>query len=221
MRVYPGVDSALVLALVKKAQEKENSPIKNIYPLLLPSNVGVTLQNSATQRGVEICNYLGLRPIVIEMSSIVETIKENVEKESLLETDPWAIGQLVSYARTPVLYYMTSLITANSGSSVICGTTNLDEGAYLGYVGKASDGMVDLQLITDLHKSEVFEVSRLLSVPESILNATPTGDMYDSRCDQDVFGAPYDFVEDNKHNFSNLMKNDDEKLRSNVRRLKR
>jgi hypothetical protein len=31
----------------------------------------------------------------------------------------------------------------------------------------------------------------------------------------------FSLIEDNKHNFSNLMKNDDEKLRSNVRRLKR
>ena len=27
------------------------------------------------------------------------------------------------------------------------------------------------------------------------MKATPTGDMFDGRCDEEVFGAPYDFVE--------------------------
>ncbi len=193
--VSGGIDSALVLSLVKKAQEIENSPIKNIYPVLLPSSEGVSFQSEATERGREVCSVFDLEPIVVEMSPIVESIRKGLESQSSIKTDEWAVGQLVSYARTPVLYYMTSLISANDGSGILCGTTNMDEGAYLGYVGKASDGMVDVQLISDLHKSEVYKVSKALGVPDSIMNTKPSGDMYDARYDEDVFGAPYDFVE--------------------------
>lgn len=193
--VSGGIDSALVLSLVKKAQETSSSPIKTIYPVLLPSNIGVSFQDEATERGGEVCGALGLSPIVVEMSPIVESIRQGLESQSSLKTDDWAVGQLVSYARTPVLYYMTSLISANNGSGILCGTTNMDEGSYLGYVGKASDGMVDVQIISDLHKSEVYKVSQELNIPESIINTKPSGDMYDSRFDEDVFGAPYDFVE--------------------------
>ena len=193
--VSGGIDSALVLSLVKKAQESSISPIKTIYPVLLPSSEGVSFQDEATARGRKICESLGLSPIVVEMSPIVESIRQGLESQTPIKTDDWAVGQLVSYARTPVLYYMTSLISANNGSGILCGTTNMDEGAYLGYVGKASDGMVDVQLISDLHKSEVYKVSKALNVPDSIMSTKPSGDMYDSRFDEDVFGAPYDFVE--------------------------
>ena len=62
-------------------------------------------------------------------------------------------------------------------------------------MGKASDGMVDIQLISDIHKSEVYAVARELNIPESLINVTPSGDMYDNRTDETVFGASYDFVE--------------------------
>jgi hypothetical protein len=107
----------------------------------------------------------------------------------------WAEGQLVSYVRTPALYYATSLLTEQGHSAIVVGTTNRDEGAYLGYFGKASDGMVDVQLISDLHKSEVVKTAQALGLPETIIKAIPSGDMYDGRTDEAVFGAPYDFVE--------------------------
>ena len=46
-----------------------------------------------------------------------------------------------------------------------------------------------------LHKSEVFTVGRALNVPESILRAAPTADLWDGQEDEDELGFPYDFVE--------------------------
>ncbi len=109
--------------------------------------------------------------------------------------EPWASGQLVSYARTPALYYITSLLTQQGHAAVLLGTTNRDEGGYLGFIGRASDAMVGVQVLSDLHKSEVYAVAKSLGAPESVLQATPTGDIYDGRADEEVFGAPYDFVE--------------------------
>ena len=34
-----------------------------------------------------------------------------------------------------------------------------------------------------------------MGIPESIMQVTPNGDMYDGRIDTEVFGAPYDIVE--------------------------
>jgi NAD+ synthase (glutamine-hydrolysing) len=55
--------------------------------------------------------------------------------------------------------------------------------------------MVDLQMISDLHKSEVRHLAEHLAVPASVSEVVPSGDMYDGRADEQVFGAPYDFVE--------------------------
>ncbi len=195
--VSGGIDSAIVLAIVDYASKLEGSPIKKIVPLLLPiiKSVGVTNQDKATERGEELCQKLGLPAYVIDLSKINTLIRTTLEGTISIEGKPWAIGQLGPYSRTPILYYTTSLLCQEGLNAVVCGTTNRDEGTYLGYIGKASDGMVDLQIISDLHKSEVYKVAKELNVPKSIIEVSPSGDMYDNRTDEMVFGAPYDFVE--------------------------
>lgn len=69
------------------------------------------------------------------------------------------------------------------------------ENIYIGYVGKASDGMVDLQLISDLHKSEVYQVAEYLDVPEDIKRSIPQGEMYHGAVDEQIFGCTYDAIE--------------------------
>ncbi|OGO86843.1 MAG: NAD(+) synthase [Clostridiales bacterium GWE2_32_10] len=195
--VSGGIDSAVVLAIVTNASRSKNSPIKKIIPLLLPilKSSGVTNQNEATNRGIELCERLGLKPLIVDLTKVNDEIRTSLEGVLEIDGKEWAIGQLGPYSRTPVLYYTTSLLNQEGYSAIVCGTTNKDEGAYLGYVGKASDGMVDLQIISDIHKSEVYQVASEIGIPESIIEVVPNGDMYDNRTDETVFGAPYDFVE--------------------------
>ena len=212
-----GIDSAVVLGIVKKASEQTNSPIKKIMPMLLPilKSTGVTNQNEATNRGKELCEKLDLKPYIIDLTSVNNEIRKSLEPVIEIKGEDWAIGQLGPYSRTPVLYYTTSLLNQEGFGAIICGTTNKDEGAYLGYVGKASDGMVDVQVISDIHKSEVYQVARELGIPESIIEAIPSGDMYDSRTDETVFGASYDFVE-LYLNYLNMEDSEKEKLISSL-----
>lgn len=192
-----GIDSAVVLGLLKRSSVMYNSPIKNIVAVCLPAyaNDGVTNQNTATERGIELCNKLDIRCNILDINIAASIIRNDLERSCSIKMDSWAFGQLVPYTRTPYLYGATALMTANGNKAILVGTTNRDEGAYLGYVGKASDGLVDVQLISDIHKSEVYMVAEILGIPQSIIDITPTGDMYDERVDTDVFGAPYDFVE--------------------------
>jgi NAD+ synthetase len=136
----------------------------------------------------------------VNMSAITQPLITEVELYAQVgfpreEKEDWCRGQVTSYARTAVYYYATSVLAANGTPGLVIGTTNLSEGGYLGYFGKASDGMVDLQLISDIYKSEVYDVARFLGVPEEVLIRAPTGDMFDATTDEVVFGAPYDFVE--------------------------
>lgn len=196
--VSGGIDSAVALALVKRASEVEGSSIKKIAPLMLPafSFEGATGQENATNQGVELCHKLGLEPhIFTKLTTLSEMITAELERILHLDSSEWARGQLVAYTRTPVLYNTASILTDTGNPALVIGTTNLSEGGFLGYVGKASDGMVDLQIISDLYKSEVYAAAAYLEIPESIMTATPTGDMYDGREDVQVFGASYDFVE--------------------------
>lgn len=194
--VSGGIDSAVVLGIVNYASQLPNSPIKKIIPVTLPvESIGAVGQSRAAQRAQELCTSWNLKPYTIALKSAFDELRNLVDSELEIKGEGWAQGQLVSYLRTPTLYYINSLMSQQGYGSVICGTTNKSEGAYLGYVGKASDGMVDLQLISDLYKSEVYSLAAELQVIDSIMEVTPSGDMYDSRVDEEVFGTSYDFVE--------------------------
>lgn len=198
--VSGGLDSAAVLGLVARAQQEPNSPIERIVAVTMPDygNIGVTGQVVAKNLAFQVCEAFDVEPICLDISNITETIKGAVEQavgEPCEDKTYWCWGQATSYARTPTYYYITSVLAAQGQPGLVVGTTNLSEGGYLGYFGKASDGMVDLQLISDLFKSEVLEIGRVLGVPKEVLERAPTGDMFDATTDEVVFGAPYDFVE--------------------------
>lgn len=195
--VSGGIDSAVTLALLCKAAKEENSPIKRIVAVLMPLFVpeGATQQDMALQRGLEVAQAYGVECITIDLSQSHVRMKNTIDSAVGIQGRAWAAGQLVSYIRTPALYYLTSLLTQEGFPCIVCGTTNRDEGSYIGYFGKASDGMVDVQLISDLHKSEVYAIAELLDVPKNIMEAIPKGDVYDGRTDEQLIGAPYNFIE--------------------------
>ena len=187
--VSGGVDSAVVAALCDYYARKHG---KKLHLVTIPEtdNRGVTRQEETTQLAEELAGVLGVGLTVLPLDSIVA---EGARLCGL--GSAWAVGQTVSYFRTALAYsYITSLWAAGE-RALLAGTTNLDEGAYIGYVGKASDGMVDLQLISDLHKSEVYMVAEYLGVPTNITSSIPQGDMYHGAVDEQIFGCTYDAIE--------------------------
>jgi NAD+ synthase (glutamine-hydrolysing) len=54
------------------------------------------------------------------------------------------------------------------------------------YFCKAGDGVVDVAIISDLHKSEVFAVGREIGVPQEILYAAPSADLWEGQEDEQV-----------------------------------
>ena len=100
-----------------------------------------------------------------------------------------------SYMRTPINYYCAQLLTQSGYPAVVIGTGNMDEDGYLAYFCKAGDGVVDVQLISDLHKSEVFKTAEYLGVPMSIIKAKPSADLWEGQEDEKELGFTYDFIE--------------------------
>ena len=186
-----GVDSALVAAMLKSMSDELGT--FKVYGITSPSiGFAVRNQDRALVYAKKQASKLNI-PLKIVNIGEISSIMDNEFGE--FNSSDWAKGQLVPYMRTPLNYYYSTLLNDTLGRTVICGTTNRDEGAYLGYVGKASDYIVDIQLISDLHKSEVYKLAKHLGVIDEILNVEPDGDMYDGRTDVEVFGTPYDFVE--------------------------
>ena len=88
----------------------------------------------------------------------------------MLISNDYSKGQLRSYMRTPINYYLAQTLSEQGYPAIVMGTGNMDEDGYLAYFCKYWDGAVDVQLILDLHKSEVFKVGKYLSIPKNILN---------------------------------------------------
>ena len=53
----------------------------------------------------------------------------------------------------------------------------------------------DIQIISDLHKSEVYQVAKYYNVLPDIINRTPKGDVHDGKTDEEMIGTSYDMVE--------------------------
>jgi len=185
--VSGGVDSAVTLALLKHAQRQQGSPIKRVIGIAQPIHSTAKIQD----RAYELCKSLESECVTIDQTSLHTQICEIVQKNTGLKGTPFADGQLRSYMRTPVNFYVAQLL----GKCIVLGTGNLDEDGYLLYFCKAGDGVADVQLIADIHKSEVFLVGHHLKVPKSILIAAPSADLWDGQTDEDEMGVTYDFVE--------------------------
>lgn len=191
--VSGGIDSAVAYGL--SALLLKRGIIKRLVGVSLPVySSAATNQEAAASRGSAVVDVFGGEFYEVPLAPSLDVLAGALEAALPVE-DEWARGQLASYVRTPAIYYTTSLLTAQGYRPVVMGTTNRDEGAYIGYFGKASDGMVDVQILSDMPKSRVRAVAKALGVPDTVLRVAPSGDMYDGRLDEQVFGAPYDFVE--------------------------
>ena len=197
--VSGGIDSAVTVGLLARAAAAPGSPLRRIVAALVPiDSPGATGQGRALDRARLVVDAVG-GPTVeaweVPFADVQHEAVRSLAKGSGLVVDDWAAGQLLSVLRTPALYGAAALLQANGHRSVVVGTTNRDEGAYVGFFGKASDAMVDLQPIADLHKSEVRALAALLDVPAEVVDAAPSGDVWDGRTDAELIGAPYDDVE--------------------------
>lgn len=195
-----GVDSAVVYRLLRYASLEANSPIKRITGVLMPIHCpGTTGQSDALRRGLKVVEIDDVMNYYVD--DLTEACKSYVDNVNHQEpdldkhADKWSIGQLASIVRTPNLYFRAALLQQQGFKSIVVGTTNRDEGSYIGFFGKASDAMVDLQPIADIHKSEVYQVATALGVHESIINEKPRGDVWDNKVDEEMIGAPYWFLE--------------------------
>jgi len=146
-------------------------------------------------RARETATEFGIELIVVDQTKLHDELVNLIDTATGITGTPFSKGQMRSYQRTPVGYYVAQLFSQQGHPCVVMGTGNQDEDGYLCYFCKAGDGVVDIQLIADLHKYEVFQVGKALGVPSSTLEAAPSADLWADQTDEDELGFTYDFVE--------------------------
>lgn len=194
-----GVDSAVVGAMLAHFMKDPSFPIRKVVAIVAPIRTeGATNQDVARERALRVCQALGLESWVVDLTNTQRQYEQAMRltpSTAMGDKRVWADGQILSITRTPIFYGVAAHLQAMGFRSVVAGTTNRSEGSYIGFYGKASDGMCDIQIISDLWKSQVYEVARFLGVPQEVIEETPRGDVWDGRVDEEMIGAPYPFLE--------------------------
>ena len=102
-----------------------------------------------------------------------------------------AASSIKHRVRMTMLYYY-----AEKNNFCVVGTTNKSE-FLQGYFVKYGDGGTDIEPLTNLYKSQIYQIGQFLEIPDEILNNDPSPDIWSfSTSDEEFFySVPYHIVD--------------------------
>ena len=174
-----GIDSALTAKLCVDALGKENVYCVNL-PCKSNPNDEVDAKLVADWLGLPM-RRIDLGPAFEQMAITMDEPVENGQPSAKTLT----LANMKSRLRMIALYAI-----ANEHNLLVAGTTNKSE-VLLGYATKYGDGGVDIEPIQDFLKTEVWEMSSMLGVPQKIIDRIPTAGLWDGQTDESELGMSY------------------------------
>lgn len=171
-----GIDSALTAALTVKALGKDK-----VLGIHMPES-GLT-PSTDSEDAKTLADWLGIEFQTIDISEIILAFMASVPESEA--ADKLTRGNLKARVRMSLLYFH-----ANQLNRMVMGTGNKTE-IILGYFTKYGDGGVDLEPIGGLYKTEVWELSRRIGVPESLITKKPSAGLWAGQTDEAELGISY------------------------------
>lgn len=172
-----GIDSALSLRLIADAVGNNN-----ITAMIMPEKGLTKLQN--VKDAVGLCKSLKVKYQILDIDGILNQFKYMRIKQN---KDSWS--NLKPRIRMLILYSY-----ANANKALVIGTSNKTE-LKLGYFTKHGDGACDLEVIGDLYKTEVWELSKYLKLPSKIITKVPSAELYSGQTDEGQIGEKYEDID--------------------------
>jgi NAD+ synthetase len=167
-----GVDSAVVAALACKAFGPEN--VIGVYS-------GINSSWESKLRARSVAEKFGFKMLELdltnEFSSMVQKVANEFRRLGISwpdGKDPAVCGSFRSCLRAPVGRFVNRAF----GGGIRQGTGNRDEDELLRFYQKGGDGEVDCNWVEGLFKSEIWELAEYLGVPQEIIDAKPTPDLW-------------------------------------------
>ena len=180
-----GVDSAVVANLIKLACP--NFSLGVIIPI---HSSGNSLDDANLL--IKQCNIQSVTvDLSVEHQMILNKSMDTIKGLKLFKEDYLKITDANLRAR---LRMSTLYSIANNLGYMVVGTDNADE-TYTGYFTKYGDGAVDLMPLKKILKKDVYEIGRVLGVPESILKKAPSADLWENQTDEAEMGVSYSSIE--------------------------
>ncbi|AWI24657.1 NAD(+) synthase [Flavobacterium pallidum] len=180
-----GIDSAVTSTLCAQTG-------KRVLCVEMPIHQAESHVNRARQHIAQLKQrFSNVESTSADLTAVFEIFKTKVSSDANETNLNLSLANTRARIRMTTLYYYAGIY-----GLLVAGTGNKVEDFGVGFFTKYGDGGVDLSPISDLVKSEVYDLGRFLNVPESILTAAPTDGLFgDDRTDEQQIGASYDELE--------------------------
>lgn len=167
-----GIDSALVAYLLKDALGAEN-----VLAIMMPYKSSNPESLAHAELVVE---DLKIRSKKVEITDMIDAYFKNEEDASILRK-----GNKMARERMSILFDNSA-----KENALVIGTSNKTE-IYLGYSTQFGDSACAINPIGDLYKTNIWDLSRYLKVPEVIVNKQPSADLWEGQTDENEMGLTY------------------------------
>lgn len=184
-----GIDSALTARICAEAL----GPL-NVIGLIMPCYS--QLQDAIDAESIGSC--LGIRTFTMDLENTFNSWWADYRED--IACLGHAIGALEDLnalmpANTKARFRMLTLYAAaGQCNGLVAGTTNKTE-ALLGYATKFGDGGCDIEPIMGFYKTEVFEMAKILELPQFVIEKAPSAGLWLGQTDENELGITYDEID--------------------------
>ncbi|NOY88975.1 MAG: NAD+ synthase [FCB group bacterium] len=171
-----GIDSSLSATLAVEAVGKEK-----VLGVLMPYK---TSSESSVTDAMDLVRKLGINHKVIDISPMIDAYFDKIDNSNRIR-----VGNKMARERMSILFDV-----AHERDRLVLGTGNRTE-ICLGYTTWYGDAACSINPIGELYKTEVRQLAKILGVPHSIINKTPTADLWAGQTDEGEIGVTYNLID--------------------------
>lgn len=171
-----GIDSAAACACAVKAIGSDN-----VLGYYLPYK---TSSKESFLDAEKLSKSLGFKLEIVDITKMADAFIEG--KENIT---PLRKGNIMARCRMICLFDK-----AAEHNGVVIGTSNRTE-MLLGYGTWYGDTASSINVLGELYKCEVYGISRVAGIPESIMVKAPTADLWQGQTDESELGYTYELLD--------------------------
>lgn len=167
-----GIDSALVAYLLRDALGKEN-----VLAIMMPYK---SSNPDSLNHAKLVIEDLKINSKTIEITDMIDAYFKNEKEATSLR-----MGNKMARERMSILFDYSS-----KENALVIGTSNKTE-IYLGYSTQFGDSACALNPIGDLYKTNIWDLSRYLKIPNELIEKKPSADLWEGQTDEQEMGLTY------------------------------
>ena len=167
-----GIDSALVAYLLRDTLGKEN-----VLAIMMPYK---SSNPDSLNHAKLVIEDLKINSKTIEITDMIDAYFKNEKEASSLR-----MGNKMARERMSILFDYSS-----KENALVVGTSNKTE-IYLGYSTQFGDSACALNPIGDLYKTNIWDLSRYLKIPNELIEKKPSADLWEGQTDEQEMGLTY------------------------------